>query len=479
MTLNAKPENPAPLLRSLPAVDRLLASPAFQPLIAAHSRDEVLREVRQALSDIRRDAARLTAEDVGEEAIRQRVAAGLERRALPYYRRVINGTGIILHTGLGRAVLAPEAVEALARVAAHPQRLEIDLDSGERGGRDEGCAVLLRELTGCEAATVVNNNAAATLLILAALARGRRVIVSRGELVEIGGSFRIPDVLRESGAVLAEVGTTNRTHLADYAEAIAGDTGMILKVHPSNYRIQGFTAEVEIEDLVTLGQSHGVPVVHDVGSGCLIDLACRGVRGETLLRRSIDAGADLVCCSGDKLLGGPQAGIILGRREAVERCRRHPLFRAMRPGRLVYTALEATLRLYLGGEDGAIERIPTLRRLLEPPDSLRRRARRLARRLQGVAASVSVVSCTSQAGSGSLPTRELASWGVRVRPEEGAAEEMAAELRTGEPAILARVQEDALLFDVRTLADDELPLLSERLRRLPPRSQAALQSSIR
>jgi L-seryl-tRNA(Ser) seleniumtransferase len=468
--LNDKQADPA-LLRSLPSVDRLLASPALQPLIAAHSRQEVLREVRLTLAALRRDAEGLTAEDVTADAVCQRVAAGLERRASPYYRRVINGTGIILHTGLGRAVLAPEAVAALVRVAAHPQRLEIDLGSGQRGGRDEGCAALLRELTGCEAATVVNNNAAATLLILAALARGKRVIVSRGELVEIGGSFRIPDVLRESGAVLSEVGTTNRTHLRDYAEAIGDETGMILKVHPSNYRVQGFTAEVEIEELVALARPRGVPVVHDVGSGCLVDLAARGVRGETVLQRSIGAGADLVCCSGDKLLGGPQAGLILGRKEAVERCRRHPLMRAMRPGRLVYTALEATLRLYLGGEEKAIERIPTLRLLLEPQEVLRRRAQRLARRLEGVAASVAVTSCTSQAGSGSLPTRDLASWGVRVRPADDGVEELATELRTGEPAILARVQEDALLFDVRTLSDQELPLIAERLHRLRPSGQ--------
>jgi L-seryl-tRNA(Ser) seleniumtransferase len=379
---------------------------------------------------------------------------------------VINATGVVLHTGLGRAVLAAEAVEALRRGAAHPQRLELDLETGRRGGRDEGCAALLRELTGCEAATVVNNNAAATLLILAAVARGRRVILSRGELVEIGGSFRIPEVMRESGAVLVEVGTTNRTHLADYAAAIDGETGMILKVHPSNYRIQGFTAEVEIEELVALGRRHGVPVVHDLGSGCLIDLAGRGVPGETMLRRSVAAGVDLLCCSGDKLLGGPQAGIVLGRKPAVDQCRRHPLFRALRPGRLIYTALEATLRLYLGGEEKAVERIPTLRQLVEPPAGLRRRAQRLVRRLAGVAAEVSVVSCASQAGSGSLPAREIASWGVRLVPEDRGIEDLAAELREGDPAILARVHEGALLFDVRTLEDEELPLIAERLQRL-------------
>jgi L-seryl-tRNA(Ser) seleniumtransferase len=461
--LPARPPAPAALLRSIPSVDRLLASQTFQPLLAAGSRQEVLRELRQVLTVLRRDVEALSPADVAEEAIGRRVAAGLARRSVPYYRRVINGTGIILHTGLGRAVLAGEVVAALAQLAPHPQRLEIDLESGQRGGRDEGCALLLRELTGCEAATVVNNNAAATLLILAALARGKGVILSRGELIEIGGSFRIPAVLEESGAVLVEVGTTNRTHLQDYAGAIAAETGMILKVHPSNYRIQGFTSEVEIEELVVLARQHGLPAVHDLGSGCLIDLASRGVRGETLLQRSIAAGADLICCSGDKLLGGPQAGIILGRKPAVDRCRNHPLYRALRPGRLIYTALEATLRLYLGGEDRAIERVPILQRLLAPPAVLRRRAQRLARGLAGVDASVAVVSCTSQAGSGSLPTRDLASWGVRIVPEHASVEALSAGLRAGDPAILARVHEGALLFDVRTLEDAEIPLIAERL----------------
>jgi L-seryl-tRNA(Ser) seleniumtransferase len=374
---------------------------------------------------------------------------------------------VVLHTGIGRAVLAPEAVAALAALAGHSQRLEIDLETGARGGRDEGCAVLLRELTGCEDATVVNNNAAATLLLLAATARGKGVVLSRGELVEIGGSFRIPEVMRESGAILVEVGTTNRTHLRDYGDAIDERTGMILKVHTSNYRVEGFTAEVEIEDLVALGKERGVPVGHDLGSGCAVDLASRGIAGEPLLRRSVAAGADLICFSGDKLLGGPQAGIIVGRRESVERCRRHPLFRAMRPGRLVYTALEATLRLYGAGEATACERIPALRQLTAPAASLRTRARRLARRLAGCPEiAVSVVPCTSQAGSGALPAREIASWGVRVAPASRSAQELAAELRTGDPAILARVHEDAVLFDVRTLSDEELDLIAGRLRGL-------------
>jgi len=464
--VSEEPASAAARLRAIPKVDRLLRSPELQPLIAACSRAEVLRAVRRVLDDLRRDPDGLNPAALGVEAIRDRVVQALDNRARPYYGRVVNGTGVILHTGLGRAVLAPEAVEALTALAPHPQRLEIDLESGQRGGRDEGCARLLRELTGCEDATIVNNNAAATLLLLAAMARGKEVVLSRGELVEIGGSFRIPDVMSESGAVLVEVGTTNRTHLRDYRAAIGETTGMILKVHTSNYRVLGFTAEVEIEELVALGREHGIPVAHDLGSGCAVDLAGHGITGEPLLRRSVAAGADLVCCSGDKLLGGPQAGIILGRKEAVERCRRHPLFRAVRPGRLVYTALEATLRLYGAGED-AFDRLPVLRQLTATAESLRRRARRLARRLAdcpGIA--VSVVRCASQAGSGALPARDIASWGVRAVPAARSVDDFAAALRTGDPAILARVQEDAVLFDVRTLSDDEIELVAARVRDL-------------
>ena len=468
--MSEEPASAAARLRAIPKVDRLLRSPELQPLIAACSRAEVLRAVRRVLDDLRRDPDSLDPAALTVEAIRDRVVQALDNQARPYYGRVVNGTGVILHTGLGRAVLAPEAVAALTALAPHPQRLEIDLESGQRGGRDEGCARLLRELTGCEDATIVNNNAAATLLLLAAMARGKEVVLSRGELVEIGGSFRIPDVMSESGAVLVEVGTTNRTHLRDYRDAIGERTGIILKVHTSNYRVLGFTAEVEIEELVALGREHGIPVAHDLGSGCAVDLAARGLTGEPLLRRSVAAGADLVCCSGDKLLGGPQAGVILGRKEAVERCRRHPLFRAVRPGRLVYTALEATLRLYGAGAD-AFDRVPVLRQLTAAAESLRPRARRLARRLAGCPGmTVSVVRCASQAGSGALPARDIESWGVRVVPASRSVDDLAAALRTGDPAVLARVQEDAVLFDVRTLSDDEIEIVAARVRDLyrPP-----------
>jgi L-seryl-tRNA(Ser) seleniumtransferase len=462
------PQAPAAFatLRDLPQVDRLLASPAVGPLLAAHPRPEVVRALREALEELRARAraGTLDAADLAPEALARQAAGVLGRRSRPYYRRVINATGVVLHTNLGRAPLPARAVEALAATAGGAQRVEINLDSGRRGGRDEGCALLLRELAGCEAATVVNNNAAATLLVLAALARGRKVLLSRGEMVEIGGSFRVPEVMRESGAQLVEVGTTNRTHLEDYRRALDPEVGLILKVHTSNYRIVGFTAEVGIGELVALGREHGIPVVHDLGSGSMVDLARHGRFEEPWVRRSVEAGADAVCFSGDKLLGGPQAGILVGRREAVERCRRHPLYRALRPGRLVYTALEATLRLYREGEETALARVPALSLLLAEPATLRRRARRLARRLRQVpGATARAVACASQAGSGSLPQVDLASWGVEASVAGLSAGDLAGALRSGDPAVVPRIEGDRVLFDTRTVADREIPEIARLL----------------
>lgn len=462
------------LLRSLPKVDRLLKSGSLAGAVARYGRERLAAAVRAVLDQLRERAreGEVEAEELTDEAVEAEVERWLARDARPYYRRVINGTGVVLHTGLGRAPLPAAAVEALGATAGRPQRVEIDLATGERGGRDLGCARLVEELVGSEAATVVNNNAAATLLTLATLARGRSVVVSRGELVEIGGSYRIPDVLRESGALLREVGTTNRTHPEDYRRAIDEEVGLLLKVHTSNYRVVGFTREVEIEELVEIGHEHGVPVVHDLGSGCLVDLAARGLPGERLVSRSVQAGADLVCFSGDKLLGGPQAGVIAGRREAVERCRRHPLFRTVRPGRLVYTALEATLRLYRNGDERAVRDVPALQAILRSGEELRARAEELAGRLADVAGlGVAVVECSSQAGSGSLPARDYPSWGVSLVSGAHSPDRLAEELRVGDPSILGRVWEGSLLLDVRTLEDDELPAIARRLRDLAGRER--------
>jgi L-seryl-tRNA(Ser) seleniumtransferase len=461
------------LFRLLPKVDRVLEAPEIQPLLATHSRKLVLEALREELEELRERAAdgSLTEENVAIDALRRAVETRLTERLRRYYRRVINGTGVILHTGLGRAPLPTAAVEALTQTQGHAQRVEMRLGSGRRGGRDRGCALLLEELLGCEAATVVNNNAAATLLALAALSRGRKVLLSRGEMVEIGGSYRVPEILAESGAILKEVGATNRTHVRDYVDAVDEEVGMILKVHTSNYRVVGFTREVEIAELVEIGREHGLPVVHDLGSGCLVDLVAHGRDGEPRVQDSLRAGADLVCFSGDKLLGGPQAGVLAGRREAVERCQRHPLFRAVRPGRLVYTALEATLRLYQQGAESALREVPALARLTASGEELERRAATLdgliaARLPDGRGVEHTVERCGSQAGSGSLPAREIPSWAVRLTPREGSLEELAAALRTGDPPILARVRDDGLWLDVRTLEDDELPEIATRLEAL-------------
>jgi L-seryl-tRNA(Ser) seleniumtransferase len=458
---------PPARLRDIPKVDRLLAELAGESTPHA----AVLAEVRALLDELRAQlrAASAGAPDLGPSLdlslqglaaeVRQRLAVRARRGAV----RVINATGVLLHTGLGRATLAPEAVAALAR-AGHPQRVELDLETGERGGRDTGVEALLCELTGAEAATVVNNNAGATLLILAALARGKGVVVSRGELVEIGGSYRIPDILEESGARLVEVGTTNRTHVADYRRALAPEVGLLLKVHTSNYRLVGFTAEVTLAELVALGREHGLPVVHDLGSGCLVDLAARGLPGEAWVRASVATDADLVCFSGDKLLGGPQAGLIVGSAAAVARCRAHPLYRALRPGRLTYAALEATLELYRLGEEAACAQVPVLRQLSTPLAELERRARRIARRWAGLpGCQARAVPLNSQAGSGSLPAHELPSWGVELEAQALSAQALAKALRQGEPPIVTRVQQDQVRFDVRSFDDREAREIEARL----------------
>ncbi|MEM7167112.1 MAG: L-seryl-tRNA(Sec) selenium transferase [Planctomycetota bacterium] len=466
--MSKKNGNSQQILRNIPQVDRLLSLESFQDLMAKHSRAEVAQVVREDLDRLRASGGRgvLEEADVTEQSILGRVSADLEERAVPYYERVVNATGIVLHTGLGRSPLSPEVAAQIGHLVHHPLRVEIMLDSGQRGGRDLGCAELLKELTGCEAATVVNNNAGATLLVLAALARGKEVLLSRGEMVEIGGSYRVPDIMEEGGAKLVGVGTTNRTHLKDYAAKIGPETGMILKVHTSNYRVEGFTHEVEIDELVQLGREHGVPVVHDLGSGCLVDLEKHGIVGEPFVPNSVAGGADLICFSGDKLLGGPQAGIILGSEEAVQRCRKHQLFRALRPGRLTYVALEHTLRTYRQGEEAVLAKLPALTRLTMAPEKLKKRAQKLCRRLEKVDhVAATVVPCLSQAGSGSLPGRELASFAVRLEPKQGSVSELAARLRSGNPPVLARTFDDGVLLDLRTLDESEFALIEAALNR--------------
>ncbi|RMG14742.1 MAG: L-seryl-tRNA(Sec) selenium transferase, partial [Planctomycetota bacterium] len=384
-------------------------------------------------------------------------ARALAEATRPAYARVLNATGVILHTGLGRAPIAPAAAARLAELARGFALLEVERQSGKRGQRDTGITAIVRELTGAEAACVVNNNAGATLIALAALARGRPVVVSRGQLVEIGGSFRIPEVMEQSGARLVEVGATNRTHLADYERALDAhpEAALLLRVHTSNFQVVGFTKEVSLEELVALGRARGVEVMDDLGSGCLVDLSPYGLPREPVVGESLRAGAGIVTFSGDKLLGGPQAGIIVGRRALVERVRRHPLYRALRPDKLTLGALEATLSLYRDPER-LPEVLPVLRMISASPASLAERARAMAARLQGLdGLAVSVEEATSRVGGGSYAVSELPTWVVRLRPSGRSVDTFAEGLRLADPPLFARVHEGALQLDPRTLLGPE------------------------
>ena len=409
------------------AGDGRLAHAASRPLLVSAARSALAR----AREEIKAGA------DPGDLVGRVELELAATREAR--LRRTINATGVIIHTNLGRAPLAQEALERVSAVAAGYSNLEYDLGEGGRGSRQDHVAPILRRLTGAEAALVVNNNAAAVLLALAALAEGREVLVSRGELIEIGDGFRIPDVLARSGARLREVGTTNRTRAADYERAIGPETALLLRVHQSNFRVVGFTEQPRLAELVRVGRAHGLPVVDDLGSGVLVEL-----EDEPSARDALAAGADLVCFSGDKLLGGPQAGIIVGRGELVERLRRHPLQRALRADKLTLAALEATLALYLEPESAA-RRIPVLRMLVEPVEAVEARAERLSAIVGG-----EVEQTVGRVGGGALPLAELPSFACAVE------EELAEPLRRGEPPVVALVRDGRCLLDCRTIADSEV-----------------------
>ncbi len=396
-----------------------------------------VREARATLAERRARGEEATAAALAPE-LRRRVRAALE----PSLREVINATGVVLHTNLGRAPLAASALAGIQAVAAGYSNLELDLATGGRGSRQDHVAALICELTGAEAALAVNNGAAALVLALAALAGGREIVVSRGQLVEIGDGFRIPEIVQSAGSRLREVGTTNRTGAADYRRALGAETGAVLCVHPSNYRVLGFTGEVGARELAQIAHDASLPLIYDIGSGALIEEQV--LAGEPLARDALRDGCDLVCFSGDKLLGGPQAGILAGSADAIAACRRHPLARALRIDKLSLAALEATLRLYRDPARARAE-LPVLRAVLEPADAVRARATALAERIGG-----SVVETVARVGGGALPLAELPSFGVRL---DGDAEELAARLRDGDPAVLARVADGALVLDCRTLGD--------------------------
>ncbi len=439
----------------LPAVDRLLRSPGGRELIDRYGRAATLEAMRRVLAELR-------AADTGatDTAILAAVQAALAALMRPSQRRVFNLTGTVLHTNLGRALLPEEAVEAAATAMRSPTTLEYDLVTGRRGERDAHVEHWLKRLTGAAAATIVNNNAAAVLLVLNALAQGREVLVSRGELVEIGGSFRLPDIMASAGCRLREVGTTNRTHLGDFAEAVGGDTALILKIHTSNYVIQGFTASVPPRDLADLARRSGIPFVEDLGSGTLVDLETFGLPHEPTARQSIAQGADIVTFSGDKLLGGPQAGIIAGRADLVARIAKSPMKRALRLDKLRLAALEAVLALY-ADPDRLTQCLPTLRLLCRPRDDIAALGERLMpvlRRRLADQAEVTLIDCHSQIGSGALPLDLLPSIALAMAPtgqRSGAVVEgLAAAFRALPIPVIGRIAEDRLLLDLRCLEDE-------------------------
>ncbi|SAK75544.1 selenocysteine synthase [Caballeronia hypogeia] len=459
------------LMARVPSVERVLASQAFEAIIAEYGRTHTLSALRATLDTWRTDAqaGRASVDGLADAALAHAVDATLAKRMRSHVRSVFNLTGTVLHTNLGRALLPDEAVRAVAEILTRPANLEFDLDTGARGDRDDLINGLICELTGAEAATAVNNNAAAVLLTLSALASRKEVIVSRGELVEIGGAFRIPDIMSRAGAKLREVGTTNRTHLKDYDEAINPKTALLMKVHCSNYAMSGFTKEVTLAELAPLAKARGLPVAVDLGSGTLVDLAQWGLPREATVRETVAAGADVVTFSGDKLLGGPQAGLIVGRREFIAKIKKHPLKRALRVGKLTLAALEAVLRLYRTPET-LRERLTTLRLLTRPADAMRVAAERIRPALQcmtGDEFAISAEPMFSQIGSGALPVDVLPSYGLVVRLASGKRagghpNRIEKRLRELPRPVLGRIADGALWLDLRCLEEaDEAAFIAQ------------------
>ncbi|HLI35158.1 MAG TPA: L-seryl-tRNA(Sec) selenium transferase [Terriglobia bacterium] len=441
------------LLRRIPAVEALLNRGSLQELAKRLGRQQVVNATRAVLENLREKVKEDSRTAITLESIEKKILAAAEAAAEPSLRPVINATGVILHTNLGRAPLAREALAHVAEVATEYSNLEYDLELGERGKRDAHTARLFSQLLGTETALVVNNNAAAVFLALNTLAEGAEVIVSRGELVEIGGSFRIPDICAKSGAALREVGTTNRTRVSDYAAAINERTRLLLRVHPSNFRITGFTERPALRELVDLARKHNLPLMEDLGSGCLVDLAPFGLREESVVSESLKAGVNIVTFSGDKLLGGPQAGILLGQRDLLSRIRKNPLFRALRVDKLTIAAIEATIALYLREDYTAI---PTQRMIRAPVEEIAERARQLGERLRALDGfSISLQDGESAAGGGSTPGQSIPTRLIAVTHITRTAQELTTALRENRPPIIARIEEDRLVLDLRTVLDPE------------------------
>jgi len=456
------------VLRKIPRVDEILSRPEIVGLLNAHPRNIVVEAIRNGLGRLREEL--LHREDLSHlddtlfsfENLYPLFQKEIDLQIQPRLRRVINATGVVIHTNLGRAPLHPSALKHMIEVSKAYSNLEYDIELGERGSRYSHVEEILCRLTGAESSLVVNNNAGAVLLVLNTIAEGREVIVSRGELVEIGGAFRIPDVMRRSGALLKEVGTTNRTYLTDYQKAINPQTALLLKVHTSNFRVMGFTSDVSLQDLAQLGIEHHLPVMDDLGSGCLVDLTQYGLEKEPTVQETIKTGVDLVTFSGDKLLGGPQAGIILGKKGLLDLIKINPLTRALRIDKLTLAALESTLFLYLD-ERRAMEEIPILKMLSLDTSRLKRRGRRLLKRLsetikKGV--RFNLKEDVSRVGGGALPLQVLPTMVLAIKPFDFSVNSLEEDFRKGEPSIISRISKDELILDMRTVFDEEIPLLA-------------------
>ena len=454
--------------RNLPAVNQILQEPAIVALEQRHAHDIVVEAIRAELAEIRTQLGQGQSVngELSAAVVASRVEQRLNRDLRPRLRSVINGTGIVLHTNLGRAPIAEEAAKAAYEAARGYLNLELELETGKRSSRQNPIRTWVCRLTGAESATVVNNNAAATVIALRALCQGKEVIVSRGQLIEIGGSLRIPDIMAVSGATLREVGTTNITRLSDYEKAIGPNTAAVMQIHTSNYRISGFTESVTTADLVALARKHQLKAIDDIGSGAMVDFSRFGFLGEPIARDSIAAGVDLVLFSGDKLLGGPQAGILAGKKEWIQKIEKDPLMRAFRCDKMTLAALEATLRIGLN-EEAALRDVPILQMLGLSLDELKERAETLANRLRTVATLTSVATTEDVAyvGGGSLPDQAMKTWVVEVKPRERSDADVAQRLRMGTPAVMGRLRDGKIILDMRTIFPHQIDPLVEAVQR--------------
>jgi L-seryl-tRNA(Ser) seleniumtransferase len=445
------------LLSNLPKVDEILRSDQAMEWLKTYPRRYIIHAIREVIDLRRKEILKGLASDIFEEYMMAEIESIIRRLSSYSLRSLINATGIVIHTNLGRSLLSERALENIRRVAGSYSNLEYDLKEGKRGKRYSHVKRILREVTGAEDALVVNNNAAAVMLCLNTLSRGRETIVSRGELVEIGGSFRMPEVMAASGAILREVGTTNKTHLHDYEEAINDSTALIAKVHKSNFRVMGFAEEVSVEDLAKLGRKYQIPVMFDLGSGCLIDLKPFGISDEPVVKDIVNSGVDITTFSGDKLLGGPQGGVIVGKREYIERIQKNPITRAMRIDKLTLAGFEATLMEYID-EEGVVGNIPTLGMLLQKPEEIKGRANRIAKKLKKEIqnARIAVMADLSRAGGGSLPEVDFPTYVVSIKTDDLSVNEIETRLRAGDPPIISRIREDSLILDARTVREIDL-----------------------